>query len=242
MIKGEIDNLSDHGLMFPAPRERTSSVGGGYAFGKIIFRWLVLSFDRLHVYLSVRRTYLSASALVVGRESGVYRPFVDFSFIYAPKNRIRSLGTAAVLIFSIAVIDWATKPYLSLGFLYLFPIMLAGGFLPRVQIFGLSLFCAILHEVFSSFPSPDVVRTAMVTVAFAGTGLFISELIRNRQLAISHLNELEEQARFRRDAEHQLEMLIETSPAAIITMDSNGTILRGNEAARQLLATEDDSL
>jgi len=81
-----------------------------------------------------------------------------------------------------------------------------------------------------------------VTVAFAGTGLFISELIRNRQLAISHLDELEEQARFRRDAEHQLEMLIETSPAAIITMDSNGTILRGNEAARQLFAPEESSL
>jgi len=139
-------------------------------------------------------------------------------------------------------VDSVTKPYLSLGFLYLFPIMLAGGFLPRLQIFGLSLFCGILHEVFSSFPSPDLVRTVTVTLAFAGTGLFISELVRNRQLVVAHLQEVEEQVRFRRAAEDQLEMLIETSPAAIITMDSNGVIDRGNEAARQLLAPDEVSL
>ncbi|HME98379.1 MAG TPA: ATP-binding protein [Terriglobia bacterium] len=168
--------------------------------------------------------------------------FVDLSFLYAPKNRFRSLLVASILIFSIAVVDWATKPYVSLGFLYLFPIMLAGGFLRRLEIFGLSLFCAILHEVFSSFPSPDPVRTAMVTIAFTGTGFFLSELVRNRHLMASHLQEVEEQVRFRRDAEDQLEMLIETSPAAIITMDSGGTILRANEAARQLFAPDDVSL
>jgi two-component system, LuxR family, sensor kinase FixL len=167
---------------------------------------------------------------------------MDLSFVYAKNNRFRSLLVASILIFSIAVVDWATKPYVSLGLLYLFPIMLAGGFLPRLEIFGLSLFCAILHEVFSSFPSPDPVRTAMVTIAFTGTGFFISELVRNRHLMASHLQEMEEQVRFRHDAEDQLEMLIQTSPAAIITMDSSGTILRANEAARQLFVPDDVSL
>jgi len=83
---------------------------------------------------------------------------------------------------------------------------------------------------------------AMVTIAFTGTGFFISELVRKRQLVGTHLQELKEQVRFRRDAEEQLEMLIETSPAAIITMDSAGMILRANEAARQLLAPADRSL
>ena len=193
-------------------------------------------------YLSARFSLSFGQRSCRRSKSGVYGPFVDFSFVYAPKNRARSLSVAAVLIFLIAVIDWATKPYVSLGLLYLFPIMLSGGFLSRPQIFGLSLFCAILHEVFSSLPSPDIVRTAMVTVAFTGTGFFVAEMVRNRQLMVSHLQEVEEQARFRRDAENQLEMLIETSPAAIITMDSNGTIIRGNEAARQLLAPDDRSL
>src|SRR5262245_18232168 len=167
---------------------------------------------------------------------------MDLSFVYAAENRFRSLLTALILIFAIAVGDWATKPSGSLGLMYVFPIMLAGGFLTRLEISGLSLFCAILHEIFSSFPSPDPVRTATVTIAFTGTGFFISELVRNRQLMASHLQEVEEQVRFRRDAEDQLEMLIETSPAAIITMDSSGTILRANEAARQLFAPDDGSL
>ena len=167
---------------------------------------------------------------------------MDFAFIYAPRNRAKSLLTAATLIFLIAIVDWATKPYVSLGFLYLFPIMLAGGFLPRLQILGLALFCGILHEIFSSFPSPDLVRTVTVTLAFAGTGLFISELVRNRQLVVSHLQEVEQQVCFRRAAEDELEMLIQTSPAAIITMDSAGIIDRANEAARQLLAPDDVTL
>ena len=114
---------------------------------------------------------------------------MDLSFIHAPKNRAKTLSIAAVLIVSIAIIDWKTEPYLELGLLYLFPIMLAAGFLSRVRIVGLSLFCAILHEVFGSLPADDMVRTGMVTVAFTGTGLFISELIRNRQLVVLHLHE-----------------------------------------------------
>ena len=161
---------------------------------------------------------------------------MDIAFLYGPKNRTKSLAVAIAMILSIAFVDWATKRYVALGFLYLFPIMLAGGFLSRPEIFGLSLFCAVLHEVFSGFPPPDAVRTMMVTVAFSGTGLFVSELARNRQLALTHLDELEEQVRFRRDAEAQLRMLIDTSPAAIVIMDSDGTILLANEATRELFA------
>ena len=37
-------------------------------------------------------------------------------------------------------------PYVSLGFLYLFPIMLAAGFLPRWSIALLGVGCAILSD------------------------------------------------------------------------------------------------
>ena len=167
---------------------------------------------------------------------------MDFLNLIAPKDKKRSLAIAGLLIAGIAVADWATKPYISLGFLYLFPIMVVGGSLSRTQIFGLSIFCAALHEAFSAFPEQDLVRTGMVTVAFTGTGLFVSELIRNRHLVIAHLRELEKQIRFRRDAEDQLEMLIQTSPAAIITMDSEGTILLANDAAEHLFNVDDGFL
>jgi PAS domain S-box-containing protein len=50
------------------------------------------------------------------------------------------------------------------------------------------------------------------------------------------MEELEVQVKLRQDAEEQLRILVESSPAAIITIDSNGRILLANEAAQQLLA------
>ena len=75
--------------------------------------------------------------------------------IYASANRIRLIVVAGVLISAIAVADWATKPYISLGFLYLFPIMILGGFLSRMQIFGVALVCAVLQEAFSNLPENE---------------------------------------------------------------------------------------
>jgi two-component system sensor kinase FixL len=161
----------------------------------------------------------------------------DLSILYSRPNRAPVLAAAAGLIAIIAAVDWATMPNFSLNFLYLFPIMLAGGFLSRVQIALLSVFCAVLGELFSSFPSADAVtRMAMMSIAFSGTGLFVSELVRKRQLALEHVQELSEHIRHREDAEQQLQILIESSPAAIVTVDASGSIVLANQAAQQLLA------
>jgi PAS domain S-box-containing protein len=46
----------------------------------------------------------------------------------------------------------------------------------------------------------------------------------------------------RRDAEQQLKVLIESSPAAILTVDSAGKILMANQAAHSLLGFEPETL
>jgi PAS domain S-box-containing protein len=161
----------------------------------------------------------------------------DVLAVYSESNRKKNLLIAAVLIVVIAIVDWRTKPYLSLGFLYLFPIMLVAGFLRRWQIVSISLLCSGLQEFFSNLPAGAAIpRLAMVTLGYIGTGLFISELVEKRRLVTQHVEDLESQVRFRRDAEQQLEALIESSPAAIVTVDSGGRIERGNQAAQQLLA------
>jgi C4-dicarboxylate-specific signal transduction histidine kinase len=63
---------------------------------------------------------------------------------------------------------------------------------------------------------------------------------RNRQIDIEHIHVIEKQRDARREAEEQLNVLIESSPAAIITADSNGCILMANEAAHRMLALESD--
>ena len=161
----------------------------------------------------------------------------DLPSIYLPANRTRLLVIAGLLVTAIAVIDWLTEPYISLGFLYLFPIMIVGGYLSRRQIIGVALLCALLQEAFSDLPGNEAfVRLVFSSAGFIATGLFISELLRNRRIVLKHIEELKDQVKLRQDAEEQLRMLVESSPAAIITIDSNGMILLANEGAQQLLA------
>jgi len=163
--------------------------------------------------------------------------------IYSPDNRRRVLLIAGLLSIAIAVLDWRTESYISLGFLYLFPIILVSGFLSRLQITLLAVIFAILAETFSNLPSNDAIpRLVLSSAGFIGTGLFICELVRNRRLVSEHVHELESHVRLRREAEEQLQILVESSPAAIITIDQNGTILLANEAAQHLFSGPGHSL
>jgi len=160
---------------------------------------------------------------------------MEFSSIYSEANRRRFLLAAAILVLAIAIIDWQTKPFISIGFLYLFPILLVAGFLPWWQIVLLALVCSILQELFSELPSSEAIyRLVMAFAGFSGTGLFVSQIIRNRQMALDHLAEVEKQTDLRREVEEQLQVLVESSPVAIVTIDSAGTILLANEASQNL--------
>src|SRR5580698_4707143 len=145
-----------------------------------------------------------------------------FEQIWEPKNRATVLAASGVAVLAIAALDWWTKPYFSLGFLYLFPIMLAAGFLPRWAIIILGIGCAQLSERFSNLdPSDSTVRLTFETLALCGCGLFSSEVLRNRRLSMS--------------AQERLRVLVETSPAAIVTIDERGFIELANRAAIDLM-------
>jgi PAS domain S-box-containing protein len=147
--------------------------------------------------------------------------------VWEEQNRTPVLLTSVAIMLAVAVVDWWTKPYVSLGFIYLFPIMLAAGFLPRWAVVLLGFACAILAEIFSSLDR-SVIRLAFETLALAGCGLFVGELIRNRRMS------LEAQERFR--------VLVETSPAAIVTVNERGFIELANHAAAELMAPRDGHL
>jgi two-component system sensor kinase FixL len=163
--------------------------------------------------------------------------------IFVPANRTRLLAVAGILVTAIAVTDWLTKRYISLGFLYLFPIIIVGGFLSRWQTIGVALVCAVLQEAFSNLPENEAIfRLVLSLIGFSGTGLFISELLKNRRIVLEHVDQLESEVKLRHDAEDQLQVLVESSPAAIVTIDTNGKILLANQAAQQLLAPDASSL
>ena len=165
---------------------------------------------------------------------------MEFSSIYSEANRKRFLVTAGILTIVIAFVDWQTKPFISIGFLYLFPILLVAGFLRRWQTIAVALICAVLQELFSELPSNEAItRLLMASAGFVGTGLFVSEIIKNREVTLNHLKEVETQISLRKEIEEQLQVLVESSPVAIVTIDSTGIILLANEASQSLLAPGD---
>lgn len=149
--------------------------------------------------------------------------------VWESRNRTRVLFISALLIFAIAVVDWLTKPYWSLDFLYLFPILLCAGFLPRWSLALLGVFCAVLSEAFSALdPAEAFSRLCFVSLALVGSALFVSELANNRRLSL--------------EAQDRLRILVETSPAAIVTINERGLIELANDAAKQMLSANSDQL
>jgi two-component system, LuxR family, sensor kinase FixL len=74
----------------------------------------------------------------------------------------------------------------------------------------------------------------LVFTSLAGAGLYSHEVARNREREKKHLMAVEIEAAARRTAEEQLQFLVETSPAAILTMGADHRILRANAAAHRL--------
>src|SRR5579863_9855085 len=144
---------------------------------------------------------------------------------------------AAILIALIAVADWRADKDVTLGFLYLFPMLMVGSVLKRWQIAIVAALCTLLAELFDSFewrPSAGIPRDILIFAAFLGMGLFVYEVVRSRQAALGHLKQIESESEARRAAEEQLKVLVDSSPVAIFTADTYGTVLQANDAAHRL--------
>jgi len=154
---------------------------------------------------------------------------LNLEWIWEPRHRTAVLLLSCGIAVAIGALDWWTKPYISLGFLYLFPIMLAAGFLPRWAIALMGIACALLSERFSNLAPADApIRSSFEALALIGSGLFISEVLRNRRLRLA--------------SQERIRVLVETSPAAIVTVDEHGTIELANDAASVLMAPRNGNL
>jgi PAS domain S-box-containing protein len=160
-------------------------------------------------------------------------------------SRATVLVWAGIFIAVIGLVDWHFEENISFGFLYLFPMLMVGGCLTRLQIAGVAALCTGLTEAFDPFPwemPVGIPRLVLTFAAFFGTGFFGFASARSRQLADRHLREIEREAELRRQAEEQLEFLISSSPATIFTLDAAGKVLLANDAAHRLLRVEKGKL
>jgi two-component system, LuxR family, sensor kinase FixL len=167
---------------------------------------------------------------------------MDAFSIYSQANRTGLIALGLILVFVIAVIDLVT-PTLPLGYLYLLPILLISGFLGRGWIAVVVIICAVLTALFSRFDLKQaIILFVMAWIGFTGTAYFVSEVVQNRQKALDHIRAMESEIRLRQETEEQLRGLVESSPLAIITIDTNGSIRLANDAAQSLLAPGDSPL
>ena len=152
---------------------------------------------------------------------------------------------SGLLIIAIAFLDSRLVNELPLGFLYLLPMLMVGRVLNPLAIGAVAALCTFLTELFDAFAwnlRTGLPRDVLYFAAFFCVGLFVCEINRNRQVAIRHLHEIELQRDARRHVEEQLRVLIESSPAAIVTTDSDGIVLMANEAAHRMLTLPSGSL
>jgi two-component system, LuxR family, sensor kinase FixL len=156
-------------------------------------------------------------------------------------TRTTVLLFAAILIAAIALVDWHFEDNVSFGFLYLFPMLMVGGCMPRWQIAAVAALCTGLTEAFDPFPwamPVGISRVILTFAAFFGAGYYGFGAARSRRLADQHLGEIQREVELRRKTEEQLQVLISSSPATIFTLDANGKVLLANDAAHRLLRME----
>src|SRR6185369_16361467 len=114
-------------------------------------------------------------------------------------GKIRVLSATAAMIVLIAVADRSIGSKASLGILYVLPMMMAATVITAPQTLLLALLCSILRACFD-IPAPNLeklLRFPFAIVTYAGSGLIVTALIRNRG-----------EQQLRRDLEEQLKVLV----------------------------------
>jgi two-component system, LuxR family, sensor kinase FixL len=158
-------------------------------------------------------------------------------------GRARLLTAVIFLIVIIAGADWLVGNSVSLGVFYIFPMMLGAILLRPPETLLLAFACSVLRWWFDTPGSKaDVtLRFAFALVAYFSSALFVTALVKNRRLVDDSLQKIRAEQGLRREAETQLRLLIESSPAAILTADRKGVVLAANHAANQMFSLGDEN-
>src|SRR5262245_61523483 len=117
-----------------------------------------------------------------------------------------------LLIALVGLADWFPGITVSLGILYILPMMLGSVVLNRAEIAVLAIVCALIRARFDATSSDAemYLRFAFATAAYFSSGLFVAGLVHNRALAVEHLARIEREQALRREAEENLQVLVES--------------------------------
>lgn len=161
-------------------------------------------------------------------------------FIRADDDRRRQgwrLTLAILLLVAVIALEWWSHLDYSLGIFYVLPVIVAATVLKRWQVIALSIGAAIIRGQFQRdlLPIEFWLRFSMAVLAYCGAGVLVAEMSRHRRTLFAAYAKLKVEQSLRERAEHQLRMLAESSPAAIVTLKHDGVVLSANRAAHEVL-------
>ncbi len=148
---------------------------------------------------------------------------------------------AALLVLGLVALESRWHLGYSLGVFYVFPVILAATVLPRGRAMLFAVACVWARSWFV----PDMsaieywLRALMAMLAYGGIGLLVVEQTRNRRALVAAYDVLRLEKELRQRAEKQLRTLVESSPAAIVTLNHRAEVLAANRAATELLGDAD---
>ncbi len=161
--------------------------------------------------------------------------------LHLRRGSILAIGVALIAL--IALADWQIEFNATLGFLYMFPLVLLATVLDWKPLLVFALFCAFLSDRLDPFPmDAEYARDLLIFLTLAITALLARGLTNGYRREMANHAQIEREVAARRAAEEQLEFLIESSPAAVLTMTAEGEILLANPAAHQMLRVPADAL
>jgi PAS domain S-box-containing protein len=158
------------------------------------------------------------------------------------RGRILMAGLATLAL--LVVVEWFLRADVSLGILYSIPVAIAAVVLNRKQVLLMAVVAALLRGQFTAHDSTIEwsARFLMATLAYAACGLLVVEVSNNRRRLVEHLARLNFEQQLRQKVEDQLRILVESSPAAILTLDSKANVAAANRAAHEMFGFTPDGM
>lgn len=173
---------------------------------------------------------VAASGQVIAR-------FLELLGFSRRASRVRVLPLAIALLGVVLALEWFQDLEHSLELFYVLPVMVAATVLNRWQTLFAAVLCAIGRSVFVAGMTPVAffLDFLMALLAYSGAGLLVSETSYNRRAIFAAYSRLKLEEELRKKAQDQLRILVESSPAAIMTLNHRAEVLAANRAAHDVL-------
>lgn len=156
-------------------------------------------------------------------------------------DRLLVITLAATGTLLLSWLDRHVHNTVPLPLIYLFPMAVISTIARRWEVLiaaGMFMVVAEFSDAFRWNVVQGVARDSLYFVAYAAEGMYITEMLSKRRIERLHVHALTLEVTARKEAEEQLQLLIDCSSAAILTADHSGRIVQANEAATRLFTPD----